>query len=116
MIPSVCEGFWERGGVADGWLQACCDGAACLRQGRDANRRLQRAIKAGKAREGMPLLVQGLRKQLEGWAEDRGCPFLLDGCDYRVRASLWRPALGSASTRHTACACLPDSSRAHRKS
>lgn len=84
----------QRGGKRQARTSAACIwqltawATLCLEQGRDANRRLQRAIKAGKAREGLPLLVQGLRLQLEGWTDDHGCPFLLDGRDYRVCASL----------------------------
>ena len=54
-------------------------------QGRDANRKLQRAIKAGKARERMPLLVQHLRGLLDSWMEEHSCPFLYDGRDYKAR-------------------------------
>ena len=54
-------------------------------QGRDANRKLQRAIKAGKARERMPALVQSMHGLLDGWMEEHGCPFLYDGRDYKAR-------------------------------
>ena len=55
-----------------------------LWQGRDANRKLQRAIKAGKARERMPALVQSMHDLLDGWMEEQGCPFLYDGRDYKA--------------------------------
>jgi hypothetical protein len=58
------------------------------RQGRDANRRLQRAIRAGKARERLPALVVGLGARAGAWAEAEGRPFLWDGEDFQVRGPL----------------------------
>jgi hypothetical protein len=55
------------------------------RQGRDANRRLQRAIRAGKARERLPALVAGLGARAGAWAEAEGRPFLWDGEDFQVQ-------------------------------
>lgn len=54
-------------------------------QGRDANRKLQRAIKAGKARERLPALVAGLGARAAAWAEAEGRPFLWDGEDFQAR-------------------------------
>lgn len=53
-------------------------------QGRDANRKLQRSIKAGKQRERMPSLVEQLRQVLTHWQMDHRQPFTYDGWDYKV--------------------------------
>ena len=58
---------------------------ACLQwQGRDANRKLQRSIKAGKQRERVPGLVEQLRQVLTHWQMEHRLPFTYDGFDYRV--------------------------------
>jgi hypothetical protein len=41
-------------------------------QGRDANKRLQRAIRAGKLRERLPSLIEELRVLLAEWKEGEG--------------------------------------------
>lgn len=53
-------------------------------QGRDANRKLQRSIKAGKQRERMPSLVEQLRQVLTHWQMEHRQPFTYDGWDYKV--------------------------------
>lgn len=53
-------------------------------QGRDANRKLQRSIKAGKQRERMPSLVEQLRQVLTHWQMENRQPFTYDGWDYKV--------------------------------
>ena len=53
-------------------------------QGRDANRKLQRSIKAGKQRERMPGLVEQLRQVLTHWQMEHRQPFTYDGWDYKV--------------------------------
>ncbi len=66
-------------------------------QGRDANRRLTRAIKAGKARERLPALVQHIGGQMQAWVEEQGGPFLLDGRDCQACAACsCASVLGSA--------------------
>lgn len=54
-------------------------------KGRDANRKLQRAIKCTKQRERMPALINALRSALADWEAAEGSAFLYDGCD-QVRA------------------------------
>lgn len=44
----------------------------CCVQGRDANKKLQRAIKAGKMREKMPGLIGELRGLLAEWKDSEG--------------------------------------------
>ena len=56
----------------------------CMVQGRDANRKLQRSIKAGKQRERMPGLVEQLRQVLTHWQMEHRQPFTYDGWDYKV--------------------------------
>ncbi len=56
-----------------------------VRQGRDANRKLQRAIKAGKARDRMPAVIEQMQSMLEAWAESEDRPFLYDERDYQVQ-------------------------------
>jgi hypothetical protein len=41
-------------------------------QGRDANKKLQRAIKAGKLRDKLPAMVQELRALLAEWKDCEG--------------------------------------------
>ncbi|KAL3159772.1 hypothetical protein ABBQ38_010177 [Trebouxia sp. C0009 RCD-2024] len=52
-------------------------------KGRDANRKLQRSIKAGKQRERMPSLVEQLRQVLTHWQMEHRQPFTYDGWDYK---------------------------------
>ena len=82
----------------------CAGGSAfpALSQGRDANRKLQRAIRAGKARERMPALVQHMHSLLDGWMEEQGGPFLYNGRDYK--ASLLAPSC--SKLRHRSGAWL----------
>lgn len=54
-------------------------------QGRDANRKLQRAIKAGKARDRMPTVIEQMQGMVEAWIESEDRPFLYDGRDYKVQ-------------------------------
>jgi hypothetical protein len=54
-------------------------------QGRDANRKLQRAIKAKKLRERLPGLLVEVRSRLAEWRDSEGAPFTYDGRDYEVR-------------------------------
>ncbi|KAK9845994.1 hypothetical protein WJX81_007981 [Elliptochloris bilobata] len=53
-------------------------------KGRDANRKLQRAIRAGKARERLPALVAALGARVATWAEAEGRPFLWDGEEFEA--------------------------------
>ena len=59
-----------------------------LLKGRDANRKLQRSIKAGKQRERVPGLVEQLRQVLTHWQMEHRQPFTYDGFDYRVSTLL----------------------------
>ena len=54
-------------------------------QGRDANRKLQRAIKAGKARDRMPAVIEHMQGMMEAWLESEGRTFVYDGNNYMVR-------------------------------
>jgi len=56
-------------------------------QGRDANKKLQRALRAQKLRERLPALTAAVRASLEEWQEAEGAAFLYDGRNYEVR---WR--------------------------
>ena len=58
-----------------------------LVQGRDANRKLQRSIKAGKQRERLPGLVEQLRQVLTNWQMQHRLPFTFGARDYKVRPS-----------------------------
>ncbi|KIZ07743.1 hypothetical protein MNEG_0212 [Monoraphidium neglectum] len=51
-------------------------------KGRDANKKLQRAIKAQKMRERLPAMSGAVRRGLAEWRETEGAPFLYDGRDY----------------------------------
>jgi hypothetical protein len=55
-------------------------------QGRDANKKLQRAIKAKKLRERLPGMLAEVRSRLAEWRDSEGAPFTYDGRDYEVRA------------------------------
>jgi hypothetical protein len=55
-------------------------------QGRDANRKLQRAIKAKKLRERLPGMLGEVRARLAEWRESEDAPFTYDGKDYEVRS------------------------------
>lgn len=47
-------------------------------QGRDANRNLQRSLKAGKVRDRLPAAVQQLIEAVAEWQDDRGQPLIYD--------------------------------------
>ena len=64
-------------------------------QGRDANRKLQRSIKAGKQRERVPMLVEQLRQVLTNWQMEHRLPFTYDGWDYKVSL-----CVGTSYMRH----------------
>eukprot|EP00798_Chlamydomonas_sp_ICE-L_P030415 gene30415-35420_t len=51
-------------------------------KGRDANRKLQRAIRAGKQRDKMPVLVAAVRTATHEWRITEGEPFTVMGQDY----------------------------------
>ncbi len=51
-------------------------------QGRDANRKLQRAIRAAKLRDRMPALMDAVADATHEWAVSEGEPFRYDGQDY----------------------------------
>lgn len=61
-------------------VRGCCDKL----QGRDANRKLQRAIKAGKIRDRMPAMLDQMAAALDDWLESEGRPFMYDDKDYQV--------------------------------
>ena len=56
-------------------------------QGRDANRKLQRSIKAGKQRERLPSLVEQLRQVLTQWQMQHRIPFTYGSQDYKASMS-----------------------------
>ncbi|KAF6264709.1 microtubule associated protein-domain-containing protein [Scenedesmus sp. NREL 46B-D3] len=51
-------------------------------KGRDANRKLQRAIRAKKLREHLPGMLSEVRERLAEWRGSEGAPFTYDGRDY----------------------------------
>ncbi|CAD7697456.1 unnamed protein product [Ostreobium quekettii] len=51
-------------------------------KGRDCNRKLQRAIKAGRIRDRMPEKVEELRALITEWEQEEGCPFIFEDVDY----------------------------------
>lgn len=53
-------------------------------KGRDCNKKLRRAIKAGKLREKMPALVEKLHLAISDWERSEQRPFVFDGVDYRT--------------------------------
>ena len=53
-------------------------------QGRDANRNLQRSLKAGKVRERLPSAVQQLADAVAQWQDERGSAVLYDGQPLQV--------------------------------
>jgi hypothetical protein len=53
-----------------------------LLQGRDANARLQRSLRAQRLREVLPGLLASLRHTLESWSLTEGAPFMYDGQDF----------------------------------
>lgn len=59
-------------------------------QGRDANKKLQRALRAQKMRDKLPAMVAAVRRGLGEWKEAEGVPFLYDGRDYDVRGGVQR--------------------------
>ncbi|WIA37030.1 hypothetical protein OEZ86_014014 [Tetradesmus obliquus] len=71
-----------QGAVAeDAWLEDYENDEGRYK-GRDANRKLQRAIKAKKLRERLPGLLGEVRARLAEWRESEGAPFTYDGRDY----------------------------------
>eukprot|EP00878_Enallax_costatus_P027660 GHUV01029802.1.p1 GENE.GHUV01029802.1~~GHUV01029802.1.p1 ORF type:complete len:632 (+),score=237.56 GHUV01029802.1:325-2220(+) len=52
-------------------------------KGRDANKKLQRAIKAAKVRDRLPAMLADVRVMLDEWRESEGEPFMYDGKDYQ---------------------------------
>ena len=53
-------------------------------QGRDANRNLQRSLKAGKVRERLPSTVQQLAGAVTQWQAEHGSAFMYDGGPLQV--------------------------------
>ncbi len=53
-------------------------------QGRDANRNLQRSLKAGKVREQLPAAVHQLAAAVAQWQDERSSPFTYDGRPLQV--------------------------------
>lgn len=53
-------------------------------QGRDANKKLQRAIRAGRLRERLPSMIEAARAALTEWQDGEGQAFLYDGRNYQV--------------------------------
>ncbi|CAL8469353.1 g8894 [Coccomyxa elongata] len=51
-------------------------------KGRDANRKLQRAIKAGKARDSMSAVIEHMQGMMEAWIESEGRAFVYDGREF----------------------------------
>lgn len=53
-------------------------------KGRDCNRKLKRAIKAGRFRDRFPAALQQLRSVIVDWERLEHKPFILDGVNYRL--------------------------------
>lgn len=53
-------------------------------RGREQNRKLQRALKAGKVREKLPEKLQQLEEAISTWEQAEGQPFIYDGKNYRL--------------------------------
>ena len=53
-------------------------------KGRDCNRKLQRAIRAGRLREKLPEKVEDLRDAILCWEQEEGHPFVFDDVNYRI--------------------------------
>lgn len=72
-------------------------------QGRDANRKLQRAIRAAKLRDRMPVLMDAVADATHEWSVTEGEPFRYDGQDYagEVLEQVGALALGPAC--HSIC-------------
>lgn len=51
-------------------------------KGRDANRKLQRSIRAAKVRDRLPDMLEAATAALAAWATATGGPFLFDGEDF----------------------------------
>jgi hypothetical protein len=77
-----------------------------MMQGRDANRKLQRAIKAGKIRDRLPSVIDQLAAALDEWLENEGCPFMYDGQDYRVGQKPLLCIAGALRSQHSRVATL----------
>jgi hypothetical protein len=75
--------------------------AAALPQGRDANRKLQRAIRAAKQRDRMPALLEAVVDVSHEWSVTEGEPFMYDGCDYAGEVLQQVRAARSAARRGT---------------
>ena len=67
----------------------------CGAQGRDASRNMQRAIKAGKLRERLGGMMEGLQAALAEWEAEEGGPFLYDEQVLQVRGDGEAAAWGS---------------------
>lgn len=79
LLASVCE--LHAAAAEDEWLQGYETDEARYR-GRDANKRLQRAIRASKLRERLPAMLDEVRTALGAWRCTEGVPFLYDGVEY----------------------------------
>ena len=58
---------------------------AIVIQGRDANRKIKRAISAGKQREQLPGMVAQASLALQEFRDQEGRSFAYDGLDYQVK-------------------------------
>lgn len=76
-------GALEEAAAEDAWLRDAFEADGARYKGRDASRRLQRALRAQRLREKLPELAAAARAGLEAWrAAEGGAPFLYDGRDY----------------------------------
>ena len=73
-------------------------------RGRDSNRKLQRAIKAGKLRDRLPSMIEKLDSVIMEWERTEHQPFVFDGVDYRRQVletyELQAPPPSSRSTKN----------------
>ena len=65
-------------------LKDVAGSSACRVQGRDANRNLQRSLKAGRLRERLPAAVQQLAGAVAQWQDERCSAFMHDGRPLQV--------------------------------
>jgi hypothetical protein len=83
-------------------------------QGRDANSRLQRSIRAQRLRDALPSLAVSLRTRLEAWAlaQGGGAPFLYDSADYAPTLA----AILAECEEASGCAAAKAAARAAQRS
>ncbi|GBF94150.1 hypothetical protein Rsub_07137 [Raphidocelis subcapitata] len=93
----ACIRELEEARVEDAWLSSF-EADEERYKGRDANRKLQRALRAQKLRERLPALAAAVRSGLDAWREAEGSTFDYDGSDYAVQLREVESQLEAAAT------------------